>query len=270
MTIKYYAQKYNVLSNPEQFTRAVHRYQLYLGDMKEGDYLCVNLEKHDKVQKFDSEPIMREHWYACHGIKADEILLPMVVPNLIREPAKPSRELGLGGRSGNPGPSGPPAGVTGAEGGVGQVTNPVQGPIAEGGIGQGTGPDQGAGPVQGQGAGPVHGQPRGRARGNISAEKKQELALLYSRRPTFRGEAINSKEKPAKENLDKVTPAKVTPVKGTPDVDPDSMDTGSTDKSDQPVVKHTGGKLKEYEANSNFGEGVDAELAKALDKFEKK
>ena len=100
---------------------------------------------------------MREHWFTCHGIKADEIMVPMVVPILIREPAKPTRELGLGGRSGNPGPRGPPAGVTGAGGGAGQVTDPVQGPIAEGGIGQGTGPDQGAGLVQGQGAGPGHG-----------------------------------------------------------------------------------------------------------------
>ena len=95
------------------------------------------------------------------------------------------------------------------------------------------------------------------------------MALLYSRGPTFRGEPINSKEKPTKENLDKVTPAKETPVKGTPDVDPDSMDTESTGKPDQPVVQHTGGKLKEYESDSDFGEGVSDELAKELDKLEK-
>ena len=87
VTIKYFAHKYNILSNPEQFTRAVHRYQLYLGDMKAGDYLCINLEKHDKVKSFDSEPIMREHWYVCYGIKADEIMLPMVVPDLLKERA---------------------------------------------------------------------------------------------------------------------------------------------------------------------------------------
>ena len=42
VTIKYYAHKFNVLSNPEQFTRAVYRYQLYIGDMKEGDY-CFDI-----------------------------------------------------------------------------------------------------------------------------------------------------------------------------------------------------------------------------------
>ena len=47
------------------------------------------------------------------------------------------------------------------------------------------------------------------------------------------------------------------------------MDTGSNGKSDQPVVKHTGGKLKEYKADSNSST-VDAELAKALDTLEKK
>ena len=80
VTIKYYAHKYNVLSNAEMFTRAVHRYQLFLGDMKAGDYLCVNLEKHDKVKSFESDQTMRAHWEVCLGIKTDEILLPMVVP----------------------------------------------------------------------------------------------------------------------------------------------------------------------------------------------
>ena len=104
------------------------------------------------------------------------------------------------------------------------------------------------------------GQPMGRGKSNISAEKKKELAQLYSRGPAFRGEPIKSKETPTKEKPVKVTPAKVTPAKGTPDVDPDSMDTGSTGKPDQPVVKHTGGKLKEYESDSDFGEGVSDEL----------
>ena len=175
---------FNVLSNGEQFTRAVYRYQLFLGDMKEGDFLCVNLEKHDKVQQFTTEQIMREHWLTCHGIPVEEIMLPMVVPVLIREPAKPTRELGLGSRSGNPGPSGPPAGVTGSGGGAGQVPDPEQGPSAAGGLLvkgpdpnsgagpsaaegfllKGTDPNSGAGRVQGQGAGPGKGKPRGRGR----------------------------------------------------------------------------------------------------------
>ena len=148
VTIKYYAHKFNVLSNPEQFTRAVYRYQLYLGDMKEGD--CVNLEKHDKVQQFTTEQIMREHWHTCHGIPVEEIMLPMVVPVLIREPAQSTtRELGLGSGSGNTVPSGPSAGVTGSGGGAGQVTDPEQGPSAAAGfLVKGTVPNQGAGLVQ--------------------------------------------------------------------------------------------------------------------------
>ena len=146
------------------------------------------------------------------------------------------------------------AGATGAEGGVGQVTGPVHGPGADGGIGQGTGP--------GQGAGPVHGQSK--RTGNISAEKKKELESKYSK-ATFRGVPIRSKETPTKEK-----PVKVTPAKVTPDVNPDSMDTESNGKPEKPVVKQTGSKLKEYESDSNFDKGVSAELAKELEKLEKK
>ena len=40
---------------------------------------------------------MREHWNTCHGIPLDEIMLPMIVPVLIKEHARPNiRELGLG------------------------------------------------------------------------------------------------------------------------------------------------------------------------------
>ena len=134
-------------------------------------------------------------------------------------------------------PSGTPVGAPGAEGGVGHVTGPVHGPGAEGGVGQGTGP--------------VHGQSK--RTGNISAEKKKK------------GVPIKSKETPAKEK-----PAKVTPAKVTPDVNPDSMDTESHGKPEQPLVKHTGGKLTEYESDSNFDEGGSAELAKELELLEKK
>ena len=84
VTIKYYAHLYNVLSNGELFTRAIHSYFLYLGDIKEGEYLCVNLLKHDKVQQFDSAELMRTHWSSCHGIDEGEILLPMVIPVLLK------------------------------------------------------------------------------------------------------------------------------------------------------------------------------------------
>ena len=76
VTVKYFADKYNILPNQEQLTRAVHKYLMYLGRMEAGDYLCVNQDHHEKVKSFDSEPLMREHWLLCHGIVVDEILVP--------------------------------------------------------------------------------------------------------------------------------------------------------------------------------------------------
>ena len=103
VTIKYFAHLFNVLSNGELFTRAVYSYYLFLGDMKEGEFLCVNLEKHDKVQQFTCEQLMREHWHTCHGISLEEIMLPMIVPVLIKEHTRPNiKELWLGSGSGNP------------------------------------------------------------------------------------------------------------------------------------------------------------------------
>ena len=141
--------------------------------MKEGDFLCVNLEKHDKVQQFTCEQVMREHWQTCHDISLEEIMLPMVVPVLIREHARPNiRELGPGSGSGNPGPGGPPGGVTGSGGdaGLGRGSgNPNYG-IGSGnpnyGIGRGSGnPGPGGPPVgttgSGGDAGPVPDQGQG-------------------------------------------------------------------------------------------------------------
>ena len=103
----------------------------------------------------------------------------------------------------------------------------------------------------------------------ISQLKSRKCALLYSGVKPFRDVPINSKEKPTKENLEKVKPSKEKPGKRKPDVDPDAMDTGSNGKSDEPVVVHTGGKPKEYKADSNSN-AVDDEVAKALDSLEKK
>ena len=180
---------------------------------------------------------MREHWLVCHGIKVDEIMLPMVVPDLLKEPGKPSKELGLGGKSGTPVPSGPPAGAPGAEGGVRQVTGPE--------------PDL------------------SKRASNISAAKKKELHKAFNEskysKANFRGVSYKSKETPAKE-----TPAKETPAKVTPAVNPDSMETESQGKPEQPVIKYTGGKLIEYEPDPNFEEGVSPDLAKELELLEKK
>ena len=108
VTIKYYAHLYNVLSNGELFTRAVHSYYLYLGNMTEGEFLCVNLDKHDRVQQFSTEVSMREHWSTCHGIPTTEIMLPMVIPVLVKETPKPkTKSLGQGSKTGNPGSEGP-------------------------------------------------------------------------------------------------------------------------------------------------------------------
>ena len=223
VTIKYFAHKYNILSDQEQFTRAVHRYQLHLGEMKAGDYLCINQDHHEKVKSFDSEPLMREHWLLCHGIKADEILLPMVVPDMLKEPGKPMKEQGPGGKSGTPVPSGPPVGAPGAEGDVRQVTGPE--------------PD-----------------PSKRA-SNISAAKQKELSKAFNKsefsKANFRGMSYKSKETPAEPN-------------------PDSMDTESQGKPEQPVVKYTGGKLSEYEPDPDFEEGVSTDLAKEIEELEKK
>ena len=125
VTIKYFANKYNILADQLQFTRAIHRYQMYLGGMEAGDYLCVNQDHHEKVKSFDSEPLMREHWFECHGIEVDEILVPMVVPDMLKEPGKNNLKVqgSSGTQSSTPGPSGPPVGAPGPEGDARPVTN---------------------------------------------------------------------------------------------------------------------------------------------------
>ena len=51
---------------------------------------------------------MRNHWKDCHQIQVEEIYLPMLVPDMLREPGMP--RLNLQGRGGTqpdlPGPSG--------------------------------------------------------------------------------------------------------------------------------------------------------------------
>ena len=39
---------------------------LSLGPMEEDDWLCVILDKHDNVEKFDNKDLMRAHWLKCH------------------------------------------------------------------------------------------------------------------------------------------------------------------------------------------------------------
>ena len=112
VTIKYYAHLYNVLSNGEAFTRAIYSYYLFLGNMQKGEFLCVNLKMHDKVQQFDNAELMRAHWATCHGIDQGEILLPMVIPVLLKEHAPTTGQSAVG-RPGNPGQDGPPGGNAG-------------------------------------------------------------------------------------------------------------------------------------------------------------
>ena len=112
VSIKYYAQLSNVLSNGEAYTRAIHSYYLYLGNMQKGEFLCVHPTKHQKVQIFDNAELMRSHWQSCHGIEQGEILLPFVMPALIKE-HEPALERMAAVGTGNPGQVGPPGGHTG-------------------------------------------------------------------------------------------------------------------------------------------------------------
>ena len=72
---------------------------------------------------------MREHWLECHGIEVDEILVPMVVPDMLKEPGKNNLKVqgSSGTQSSTPGPSGPPGGAPGPGGETSArpVTNPV-------------------------------------------------------------------------------------------------------------------------------------------------
>ena len=107
---------------------------------------------------------------------------------------------------------------------------------------------------------------------NVLNKKELHKAFNESKysKANFRGVSYKSKETPAKETPAKETPAKETPAKVTPAVNPDSMETESHGKPEQPVIKYTGGKLIEYEPDPNFEEGVSPDLAKELELLEKK
>ena len=55
--------------------------------MEKSDWLCVNMDKHAKFEKFDSEELMRAHWLKCHSIELTEVFVPFVVPGATIEPA---------------------------------------------------------------------------------------------------------------------------------------------------------------------------------------
>ena len=55
---------------------------------------------------------MRSHWASCHGIDQGDILLPMVIPVLLKEKV-PNTGLMAAVGTGNPGQDGPPGGNTG-------------------------------------------------------------------------------------------------------------------------------------------------------------
>ena len=105
---RFYAKHYNILADQKEYTLALYRYMLYLGAMVKGDYLCVNQFKHDKVKVFDTEVLMRAHWLDCHQIQIEEIFLPMLVPDMCKEPGMPRMNLQGGGgtQADLPGPSG--------------------------------------------------------------------------------------------------------------------------------------------------------------------
>ena len=118
VTIKFFANKFNILADQLEFTLAIHRYLLYLGSLVKGDFMCVNQEHHEKVKVFDTEPLMREHWKECHGIQVEEILMPMLVPDMLKEPGRNNLNVqgSSGTQSSTPGPSGPQGGAPGPGG----------------------------------------------------------------------------------------------------------------------------------------------------------
>ena len=80
--------------------------------MQKGEFLCVHPTKHQKVQIFDNAELMRSHWQSCHGIDQGEILLPFIMPALIKEHTPDSGRMAAVG-TGNQGQVGPPGGNTG-------------------------------------------------------------------------------------------------------------------------------------------------------------
>ena len=108
ITCRFYAKNYNILADQREYTLALYRYMLNLGSLVKGDFLCVNQLKHDKVKVFDTEELMRNHWKDCHQIQVEEIYLPMLVPDMLREPGMPRLNLQGGGgtQPDLPGPSG--------------------------------------------------------------------------------------------------------------------------------------------------------------------
>ena len=128
VTCRFYAKHFNILADQRDFTLALHRYMLHLGSLVKGDFMCVNQMNHDKVKVFDTEALMRDHWKDCHGIQVEDIILPMLVPDMLKEPGMNRLNLqGVSGtQSSTPGPSGT-QGVLPGPGGVTPVlpgTNP--------------------------------------------------------------------------------------------------------------------------------------------------
>ena len=82
---------------------ALYRYMLYFLC-----FLCVNQLKHAKVKVFDTDLLMRAHWMDCHQIQIEDIFLPILVPDMCKEPGIPRMNLQRGGgtQSDLPGPSG--------------------------------------------------------------------------------------------------------------------------------------------------------------------
>ena len=67
------------------YTIAAHKYLLSLGPMEKGDWLCVNLNKHTKCEKFNTEELKMEHWQICHDIALTDVFDPFVLPDAIKE-----------------------------------------------------------------------------------------------------------------------------------------------------------------------------------------
>ena len=44
--------------------------------MEQGDWLCINVDKHAAVRYFTTEALNRAHWLECHGTQLKEVVKP--------------------------------------------------------------------------------------------------------------------------------------------------------------------------------------------------
>ena len=69
--MKDYASHANALAVQRDYCISAHAHMLNLGDMEQGDWLCINVDKHAAVRDFPTEDLMRTHWKERHAWHCD-------------------------------------------------------------------------------------------------------------------------------------------------------------------------------------------------------